>query len=78
MRRRRLSAVPRMAVDTEQAFGAICILSRAVRSRESWTHCGEELSYEPELGARRLRPTVRREQENSLVLFTKLPFEKVF
>jgi len=37
MRQRGLSAVPATAVDTVQAFGAICIFSRAVRSRESWT-----------------------------------------
>jgi hypothetical protein len=66
-----------MAVDAVHAFGAICIFSRAVRSRESWTERGEELSYEPELGVRHVRPTVRRERENALVLFTKPPFEKV-
>ena len=30
---------------TVQAFGAICIFSRAVRSRDSWAYKGEELSY---------------------------------
>jgi len=75
MRRRRLSAVPRMAVDTVHAFGAICILSRAVRSRESWTDRGDELSYEPEPGERRVRPTVCSEQESAGAAHPN-PFER--